>query len=303
MDRFEAMAMLVLTVERGSLSAASRELHVPLPTLSRKLSDLETRLGTRLLIRTTRKLSLTDAGIAYVAAARRILEQVDDAERAAAGEFVTPKGELVLTAPVLFGRLHVLPVVTDFLKMFPEIDVRLMLSDRNMDLVDDHVDMAVRIGRLPDSAMLATRIGTMRTILCASPALIAGLGEPHAPEDLARLPCVSSDMMGAASWSLRDPVTGREFGVPIRPRLVVSTAEAAIDAAVAGLGVTRALQYQAAAALAAGTLRIVLPLYEPEPLPITLLHAGRGAMPLKMRRFLDYSAPRLRERFAVREAG
>jgi DNA-binding transcriptional LysR family regulator len=299
MDRFEAMSMLLLTVERGSMSAASRELRVPLPTLSRKLSDLETLLGARLLIRTTRRLSLTDAGAAYVAAARRIVEQVDDAERAAAGEFVTPKGELVLSAPVLFGRLHVLPVVTDFLRAFPEIDVRLILSDRNIDLVDDHVDMAVRIARLPDSALMATHIGAMRTVLCASPALIARHGEPRTPEDLARAPCVSVEMMGPASWSLRDPATGRAFTVPIRPRLTVSMADAAIDAAIAGVGVTRVLHYQAASAIAAGGLRIVLSRYEPPPLPINLIHAGRGMMPLKMRSFLDYAASRLRQRLSI----
>ena len=170
MDRLEAMSMLLLTVEKGSLSAAGRALGVPLPTLSRKISDLETLLGAKMLVRSTRKLTLTDAGEAYVASARRILEQVEDAERIAAGEFVTPKGELVLAAPVLFGRLHVLPIVNAFLASFPEIDIRLLLSDRNVHLVDDRVDMTVRIGSLPDSTMVATKIGAMRTVVCASPA-------------------------------------------------------------------------------------------------------------------------------------
>lgn len=299
MDRFEAMSMLLLTVERGSMSAASRDLRVPLPTLSRKLSDLEALLGTRLLIRTTRKLTLTDAGIAYVAAARRIIDQVDEAERAAAGEFVAPKGELVLTAPVLFGRLHVLPIVGEFLATFPEIDVRLRLSDRNVHLIDDHVDMAVRIGALPDSAMVATRVGVMRTVVCASPALLAGHGEPTSPQALAELPCVAFEMMGPASWPLHDAETGREVNIPIRPRLSVSTAEAAVDAAIAGVGVTRVLQYQAANAIASGALRIVLPEFEPAPLPVNLVHANRGLMPIKMRSFLDFSAPRLRSRIAA----
>ncbi len=141
MDRLEAMSMLVTVTEQGSLSAAGRALHVPLATISRRISDLETVLGTRLLIRTTRKLTLTDAGVAYVAAARRILEQVEEAGRAAAGEFTVPRGELVVTAPVMFGRLHVLPVVADFLAAFPEIHVRLLLNDRNDDLIDDHVTL------------------------------------------------------------------------------------------------------------------------------------------------------------------
>ena len=148
MDRLEAMSLLVAVAEKGSLSAAGRDLKVPLATLSRKISELETRLGARLLIRSTRKLTLTDAGVAYVASARRILDEVEEAERQAAGEFTVPKGELVVTAPLMFGRLHVLPVVTDFLAAFPEINIRLILSDRNVDLIGDHVDMAVRIGQL-----------------------------------------------------------------------------------------------------------------------------------------------------------
>ena len=297
MDRFEAMSMLLSAVDRGSLSAASRELRVPLPTLSRKISDLEARLGTRLLTRTTRKLSLTDAGAAYVGAARRILEQVEDAERTAAGEFTTPRGELVLTAPILFGRLHVLPLVIEFLALYPDIDVRLMLSDRNVDLIDDHVDMAVRIGELPDSAMIATRVGAMRTVICASPALLAGHGTPMGIADLAGLPCVSFDMFGAApTWLLRAQGAKIPIGIAIRVRLSVSTAEAAIEAAEAGVGATRVLHYQAADALARGTLAIILAEAEPAPLPVHIVHPGRGMLPLKTRSFLDFAVPRLRER-------
>jgi DNA-binding transcriptional LysR family regulator len=296
MDRFEAMSMLLTVIEQGSLSAAGRALRVPVPTLSRKISDLEALLGTRLLIRTTRKLTLTDAGIAYVAAARRILEQVEDAEREAAGEFVTPKGELVLTAPVLFGRLHVLPVVIDFLALFPEINIRLFLSDRNVHLVDDHVDMAVRIGRLPDSTMIATRVGSMRTVICASPALLAGHGVPQVPEDLARLPCITLAIpLPSPGWHLRSTGSDIAGEIPIVPRLTVSTAEAAVDAAVRQVGVARLLHYQVAQAVEAGTLEIILEAFEPEPAPINLVHAARGQMPLKMRRFLDFAAPRLRQ--------
>ncbi|MET0310127.1 MAG: LysR family transcriptional regulator [Sphingomonas sp.] len=297
MDRFEAMSMLLMVVEKGSLSAAGRTLQVPVPTLSRKLSDLEALLGSRLLIRTTRKLTLTDAGIAYVAAARRILEQLDDAEREAAGEFTTPKGELVLTAPILFGRLHVLPVVADFLAGFPEINVRLVLLDRNVDLVDDHVDMAVRIGTLPDSAMVATRIGEMRTVVCGAPSLFARHGMPIAPRDIARFPIVSIDtFLSASAWQMREPDTKAVVEVPIRPRLRVSTAEAAAQAAAMGVGLTRLFHYQVADTVAAGALRIVLADYEIDPSPINLIHASRGQLPLKMRRFLDFAAPRLRER-------
>ena len=299
MDRFEAMSILLAVVEKGSLSAAGRALRVPVPTLSRKLSDLEALLGTRLLIRTTRKLTLTDAGVGYVAAARRILEQLDDAEREAAGEFITPKGELVVSAPILFGRLHVLPVVADFLATFAEINVRLILSDRNVDLVSDHVDMAVRIGALPDSSMVATRVGSMRTVVCGAPALLARQGTPMMPADLDQFPCVSIDgVLAATVWQMRMPGAKAVMEVPVHPRLLVSTAAAAAQAAVMGVGLTRLFLYQVADAIAAGDLQVLLADYEIEPAPINLIHASRGQLPLKMRRFLDFAAPRLRERIA-----
>lgn len=300
MDRFEAMTALLAIVEQGSLSAAGRALRVPVTTVSRRISDLEELLGTRLLIRTTRRLTLTDAGAAYVEAARRIVAQVQEAEREAAGEFLEPRGELVLTAPILFGRLHVLPVVADFLAQFAEINVRLVLSDRNVHLVDDHIDMAVRIGKLPDSTLVATRVGSMRTVICASPELLAVHGEPQVPADLQRFPCVSVDTpMPIAAWLVREPDSGSLVQLPVTPRLTVSTAEAAADAAVRKVGAVRLLHYQVAAAVRAGRLRIILESFEPEPAPIHLVHAARGQMPVKMRRFIDFAAPRLRE--ALRE--
>ncbi len=280
--------MLREAVDRGSLSAAGRALRVPVPTLSRKISELEALLGARLLIRTTRRLALTDAGATYLAAARRILDEIDSAEREAAGEFAVPKGELVVTAPLHFGRLHVLPVVADFLALFPAINVRLRLADRNVALVDDHVDVAVRIGRLDDSTMVATRIGSMRTVSCASPALLARHGVPAAPQDLASLPVVAVDAPMPGSATPGD--------VASVPRLFVTTTEAAVQAAILGIGVTRLLHYQVADAVEAGALQIVLGAFEPAPVPVHLVHAVRGQLPLKMRRFLDFAAPRMRER-------
>ena len=299
MDRFDAMAMFLAAVDHGSLSAAARALKVPVPTLSRKVADLEAVLGTQLLTRTTRKLSLTDAGHAYAGAARRILEQVEEAERAAAGEFVAPRGTLVVTAPVLFGRLHVLPVVCAFLALFPEIDVKLMLGDGNADLVEDHIDMAVRIGPLPDSGLIATRIGAMRAIVCASPSAIAGHGVPQRPEDLADVPSIATNApLWRPDWRFRDPKTGAFIEAPIRPRLTTSS-EAAADAAERGTGFMRLLHYQAFEALRSGRLVSVLEAFEPEPAPVHLVHLPRGQMPLKMRRFIDFAAPRLKRRLAV----
>lgn len=294
-DRFEAMSMLLAAVDKGSLSAAARELRVPTPTLSRKVADLEALLGTQLLIRTTRKLTLTDAGLAYAAAARRILEQVDEAEREAAGEFTTPRGELVITAPLLFGRWHMLPIIADFLAQFPDINIRLLLGDHVVDLVDDHIDMALRIGALPDSGMIATRVGEMRAVVCGSPELIRRHGVPQTPEDLSHLPCVSADgAMLAPNWRFRFPDRDGLVEVAIAPRLVTQ-AEAAVAAAIRGIGFVRLRYYHAYDALCAGKLVLALEAYEPEPTPIHLVHAPRGQMPLKMRRFLDFAAPRLRK--------
>lgn len=297
MDRLEAMAILLRVVDKGSFSAASRDLGVPLATVSRKVNELEIHLGTRLLIRTTRKVALTDAGATYVASARRILDEIDETERVAAGEFHVPRGELILTAPVFFGRLHILPIVTEFLGAYAEINVRLLLSDRNLDLIEDHVDLAMRIGPLPDSTMIATRVGSMRTVVCANPKLLAGQRLPKSPEDLAGLPCVNFEFLSPAfAWPFRLKDGKGATDVPIRPRLSVTTAEAAVWAASEGVGATRVLHYQCADALRKGSLRIILADFEVEPLPVHLLHAGRGALPSKMRVFLNFAVGRLRER-------
>jgi DNA-binding transcriptional LysR family regulator len=297
MDRREAMTILLRVVDRGSFSAASRDLGVPLATVSRKVNELETHLGTKLLVRTTRKVALTDAGATYVASARRILDEINEAERVAAGEFHVPRGELNLTAPVFFGRLHILPIVTEFLAAYPEINVRLLLLDRNLHLIEDHIDMAVRIGPLPDSTMIATRVGSMRTVVCASPKLLAGQGLPQSPEDVAGLPCVNFEFLSPAfAWPFRLKDSKGTTDVPIRPRLSVTTAEAAVWAASKGVGATRVLHYQCADAVRDGLLRIILADFELEPLPVHLLHAGRVALPAKTRFFIDFAAHRLRGR-------
>ena len=295
MDRLDAMSLFVATVEAGSLSAAARRVGVPLATVSRKLSDLEKHLKTRLLNRSTRRLTLTDAGQSYLIACRRILDEVNEAERTAAGEYSSPTGELVITAPVVFGRLHVLPVITDFLALYPQVDVRLTLSDRITQLVEEHIDLALRIGELPDSAMVAIRVGSIRRIVCASPAYLAMHGTPTRPPELAGHNCVTFEGLAApATWSFG---AGKaETTVQVRSRLQVNTAEAAIDAAISGIGLTKVLSYQADAALRAGALRVVLESFEPPPWPVSLVHAGQGRLPVKLRAFLDFAAPRLKER-------
>ena len=287
--------MFLHAVDGGSLSAAGRKLGMPLATVSRKLSDLETHLKARLLNRSTRQLTLTDAGREYLAACKRILEDVTEAERAAAGEFTEPRGELVITAPIVFGRSHVLPVIADFLRVYPEVDVRLVQGDRMLNLLEEHVDVAVRIGTLPDSRLTATRLGATRRVVCASPQYFSEHGTPQSPRELSAHRCISFDPISAAqSWSFR--IDGTEVAVPVRSRLVANTAEAARDAAVAGVGITRVLCYQLHDALRTGALALALREYEPAPMPVNLVYAGQRRLPLKLRAFLDYATPRLRER-------
>lgn len=291
--------MLVQVADVGSFSAAARGLNVPLATLSRKINELEALIGARLLVRTTRKLVLTEAGVAYVESARRILEQIDEAQRTAAGEFVTPKGELVVTAPITFGRLHVLPLVAEFLAAFPEINVRMVLADCNVDLVAAQVDMAVRIGALPDSGMVATAVGRMRHVTCVSPALLPEIRTLRTPLDLHHVPCVTLDSPWPSPiWRFVEPKSGEDIEVRVLARLTVNAADAAMDAADRAVGVTRLLHYQAMPAIRAGRLQLVLEAFEPVPMPVNLVHVARGQMPLKMRKFLDFAAPRLRQALA-----
>jgi DNA-binding transcriptional LysR family regulator len=232
------MAMLVSSVEEGSLSAAARKLRIPVATLTRNVNDLEALVGTKLLIRSTRKLELTDAGADYVASAKQILEQVDEQERRAAGEFTAPRGELVITTPVQIARLRVLPVIDQFLASYPEIRIRLIQSDRNVDLIDSHADVAIRVGRLRDSSLVAARVGSLRVVVVASKELQRKHGEPGTPEDLRGYPCIVFDSPSLSPWRFRNPDTGQIFTMAEVPRLLVSSPDAAVDAAIDSIGAT-----------------------------------------------------------------
>jgi DNA-binding transcriptional LysR family regulator len=298
MDRLAAMAVFVEAVDQGSLSAAGRALGLPLATVSRRLSELEAHIGTRLLTRSTRQLALTDAGQAYLAACRRILDEVGEAEREAAGEYSAPRGELVITAPVVFGRMHVLPLVSDFLCQYPDVHVRLVLGDRALNLLDEHVDLALRIGALPDSSLIAVRVGEVRRVVCASPAYFAERGVPVHPDDLIDHDGVIFDgLPSSASWMFR--VDRADVAIPVRSRLTVNSANAAIDAAIAGLGITRVLSYQIVEAQRSGALQVVLQDYEPLPWPVQWVYARQGRLPVKLRAFIDTAVPALRARMLV----
>jgi DNA-binding transcriptional LysR family regulator len=292
MDRIESMSVFVAVASAGSFSGASRQLRMPLPTVSRRVSDLESHLNAKLFVRSTRKLALTDAGQSYLLACQRILEQIAEAERGASGQYNAPQGELVVTAPIVFGRLHVLPVVTEFLGAHPQVDVRLMLADRALNLIDDHLDLAVRIGALPDSSLVATQIGRVRRVVCASPAYLDEHGVPRSPADLSGHACVTFTGAGETdAWRFRT-----DSPVRVHSRLAVNTAESAIEGAIAGVGLTRVLSYQVADAVETGKLVVVLRKFEPEPTPISLIHVQGRRVTAKLRTFLDFATPKLRER-------
>lgn len=248
-----------------------------------------------MLIRTTRKLTLTDAGMSYVAAARRILDLVREQEREATGEFATAKGELVVTAPVQLGRLHILPVINQFLAQYPDITVRLLLSDRNLDLIDSHADLALRIGELADSSMIATRIGSLRPIVCASPAFLANHAPPREPDDLVKYSCVVFNSPYLSPWRFRLPTTNKTYVLGVKPRLEVTTPDAAVSAAVDGAGITYVFEHDADEAIRSGQLEILLPQFEIEPVPVHLVHVSRNLMAIKLRHFIDFAAPKLRQ--------
>lgn len=301
MDRLEAMTVFAAIVDGGSLSAAGRKLGVPLATVSRKLTDLEAYLKTRLITRSTRKLVLTDAGRDYLVACRQILEQVDEAERTAAGAYANVRGQLVVAAPIVYGRLHVVPVVAEFLEQHPEIDIQLRLGDRNVNLIEEHVDVALRIGTLPDSGLVATQVGAIRRVVCASPDYLLRFGTPLAPDDLAAHSCISFDGLEAATaWTFVGK-DGEKRQAPIHSRLTVTTADAAIAASTLGLGLTRVLSYQVADALGDGRLVRLLGDHEPPAVPASLIYPGQGRLPMKTRAFIDFAVGRMRERLQAQE--
>ena len=296
MDRLEAMSTFMAVVETGSLSAAARRLNTPLPTVSRKISELESHLRTKLFNRSSRKLVLTDAGSTYVAACKRILADVTEAERAASGEYTAPTGELIVTAPVSLGRIYLIPILADFLKAYPNIEVSLLLNDRVLSLFQEQIDVGLRIGALPDSSMMAIRVGAIRRMVCASPAYLAARGTPRTPDDLSGHDCISYAAFGSPdAWTfVRDKT---DVAVPVHARLVVGSAEAAIDAACAGIGITWAFSYHFKPALERGALTTLLDEFQPAARSIHLVYTANRFLPIKTRAFLDFTAPRLKRVF------
>lgn len=290
------MRLLIEVCDSGSFSRASQRLNIPVSTVSRKITELEDYVGTRFLIRTTRKVTLTDAGRSYVESCRDILERVNAAERIAAGEFAIPRGSLVMTSSVMFGHRFLAPVLLEFLKRFSSITAHLALSDRNAQIIEEGFDLAVRIGQLPDSSLSALRIGETRRVICVSPKLLESQVRPQRPEDLLHLPCVAHDFsVSAVRWIFQYPGRKAPQGILVEPRFSVSTAETAVDAAIRGAGFARLFCYQVADAVRRGDLCLVLEDFELEPSPINFLYPPGRAVPAKIRSFLDFAAPKLRD--------
>lgn len=296
MDRLEAMTVLLAAVDTGSLSAASRQLRIPLATVSRRVSELEQHLNVRLLHRGHRKLVLTDAGQNYVTSCRRIIEEIAEVERTASGEYRAPQGELTISVPAVLGRSHVLPIAVEFQRTYPDVRIRMQMTDRVVSLLEEHVDVAVRVGELPDSSMIATRIGLIRQILCASPAYLKRRGTPKTPGDLATHDCVIHEgpARTLTDWTFVGTKGAQTVIVP--SRLSVNLAEAEVAAAVAGAGIARVLSYLIEDLLKSRALVTLLEAHESPPIPVSVIYPSQRQVPLKLRAFLDFAVPRLRKR-------
>ena len=286
MDRLDAMQAFVTVADLKGFAAAARKLRLSPSAVTRLIASLEDRIGVRLLQRTTRQVALTDAGARYLERIRRILADVEEAEIAAEGERARPTGRLVISAPVGFGRLHVSSVVTAYLKRHREVSAELRLEDRVINLVEEGVDLAVRIGQLPDSSLVARHVGDMRRIMVASPGYLKSRGEPKRPQDIAAHDAIQSgSSSGQAEWRFVEG--GNEVRIDYAPRLVTNTADAAIRYAEAGGGLTRVLAYQAAEAIKRGRLKIVLAKFEQPALPIHIVYPTSRLLSAKVRTFID----------------
>jgi DNA-binding transcriptional LysR family regulator len=292
-DRFHLMTVFVAVAEEESFAAAARRLRISPPSATQAIAVLEERLGVRLFTRTTRLVRTTDAGSRYLEDARRILLEADEADEAAAGINATPRGHLAITAPVLFGKFYVMPIITAYQMAFGETTVSALFVDRVVNLVDEGLDVGIRIGSLPDSSLRAIRVGQVRRVVCASPAYLKKHGTPQIPADLARHAVIAATSVSAGSeWTFFEGK--RKVGVRLSPRILVNTNDGALEAAKSGFGLTRLLSYQVANELAAGTLKTVLTDFEDASLPVHVIHREGRHGSAKVRSFVDLAVERLR---------
>lgn len=299
MDRLDAITAFVAVARHGGFSAAGRAMGAPVANLSRKVALLEEALGVRLFVRTTRHVALTEGGQRYFDACSRVIDDLRDADEAVTGEYRQPRGDLVITAPLGFGQQHLQPVVHEFLRAYPQVNAHLQLADRVLALVEEHVDCALRIGRLADSTLVAREVGSVRTVVCASPVYLAARGVPADLSALAVHDCISWTGLGPQrTWSFAvwQGDTALTKAVNVNVRVSTTTPESALGAALAGLGLVQATTYQVAPHVAEGRLVPVLSAHDSEPMPVSLVHPGQRLIPLKLRAWLDFAAPRLAQR-------
>ncbi|NQD95919.1 LysR family transcriptional regulator [Pseudomonas sp. CrR25] len=291
MDKFQEMKVLLAVVEAESFAGGAKLVGMSPPSVTRVVAGLEKRLGTLLLARSTRSLRLTEAGRRYVEDCKRILVDLDEAEELAAGSSIRVRGNLTVTAPVMFGELYLISLITEYLSAHPQVAIHALLVDRLVNVVDEGVDVAIRIGQLPDTGLQAIKVGQIRPVLCAAPAFLERFGRPQDPKDVMAAPIV----MSSASSLLTDwqfNLGTNTITLHPKPRLMVSSNQAAINAALSGWGVTRVLSYQVAELVAKGELEIILGTFEAEALPVHVLYQGGGRVPAKVRTFVDFCANR-----------
>ena len=298
MDRFQEMQVFAAVAQDQGFSAAARRLGMSAASVTRAVAALEKRIGTPLLTRTTRSVHLSEAGQRYLEDCRRILVEVQEAEDSAAGSHTQPRGQLSITASVLFGELFVTPVMVEYLTRFPDVTINALLVDRVVSMVEEGIDVAVRIAELPDSNQHAIRVGEVRRVICASPQCLAAYGRPQHPQGLADMPIVATSSIGQQrSWPFQE--AGMALTVRPEPRLVVTSNQAAINAACLGLGFTRVLSYQVASRVAAGDLEIVLADFELPPQPVHVVYQGGRKAPARIRSFVDLMVTALRDHPAL----
>lgn len=298
MDKLAAMRVFVEIVDRGSLTAAAEALGRSQPAVVRTLAALEAHLGIRLLRRTTRRMSLTPEGRDYLERCRRILADVDDAELAVGQNEAEPRGDLRITAPVQFGQLHMMSALSDFLARHEQVRVDLLLLDRVVDLVDEGIDLALRIGPLADSSMIAVRVGEVRRVVCASPALLDRIGVPDHPQALSKLPCIRlRNLSPTSAWPFREG--GHDIAVRVGGRLSCNQIAAGVAACVEGVGFGQFLSYQVQQFISEKRLHRVLEAFEPQPLPVHLIYPGGRLVTTRLRALINALKDSLRNSEAL----
>jgi DNA-binding transcriptional LysR family regulator len=298
MDRLNMMAIFIAVAEQEGFAGAARLLNISPPAVTRAVAALEAHLGVKLFNRTTRFVRLTEAGQRYAEDTRRIIAAADEADEAATGINAEPKGHLVVTAPVLFGRSYVIPGISDYLQKYKNTEVTVLFLDRIVNLLEEGVDVGIRIGELPDSSYKALRVGQVRRVLCASPSYLAEHGIPSTPDALVKHQLIVAGAISATvDWRFEND--GSPVSIRIKPRLRVTSNDAAIEAAVLGLGITRLLSYQIATQLASGELKIIMCEFEPKPMPINIIHREGRYASAKIRSFVDLMSTRLRNDLAL----